>query len=115
MQEEIQEFIWGCALSIGVDFLTDLPVSDGNAWILIAIDRFSNACILIPLKALPTAFETDELLFEHVFRNFGIPEDINVQTDMCDRASVFVFHCTDIQNLPYTLSKQRGRKMLKTC
>lgn len=61
---------------IGVNFVTDLPISEGNTCILVAIDRFSKACKLIPLKSLPTAFVTAELLMEHVFRNFGIPEDI---------------------------------------
>uniref|UniRef100_A0A8C1GVU0 Gypsy retrotransposon integrase-like protein 1 n=1 Tax=Cyprinus carpio TaxID=7962 RepID=A0A8C1GVU0_CYPCA len=70
---------------IGIDFVTDLPVSDGNTCILVAIDRFSKACKLIPLKALPPAFDTAKLLFEHVFRNFGIPEDI-----VSDRGPQFI-------------------------
>lgn len=70
---------------IGVDFVTDLPASDGNTCILVAIDRFSKACKLIPLKVLPTAFETAELPFNHVFCNFGIPEDI-----VCDRRPQFI-------------------------
>lgn len=111
MQEDIQEFIRGCVLCamtkvarqlptgkliplpiphrpwshIGVDFVKDLPVSAGKTCILVAIDRFSKACKLIPLRALPTAFETTELLFEHVFRNFGIPEDI-----VSDRGPQFI-------------------------
>ncbi len=40
------------------------------------VDRFSKSCRLIPLKRLPTAMETAELMFNHVFRYFGIPEDI---------------------------------------
>uniref|UniRef100_A0A9J8A0T7 Gypsy retrotransposon integrase-like protein 1 n=1 Tax=Cyprinus carpio carpio TaxID=630221 RepID=A0A9J8A0T7_CYPCA len=111
MQEDIKEFIQGCALCamtkvprhlptgkllplpiphcpwshIGLDFITNLPASDGNTCILVAIDRFSKACRLIPLKGLPTAFETAELLFNHVFRNFGIPEDI-----VSDRGPQFI-------------------------
>uniref|UniRef100_A0A8C9T6V6 Gypsy retrotransposon integrase-like protein 1 n=5 Tax=Scleropages formosus TaxID=113540 RepID=A0A8C9T6V6_SCLFO len=61
---------------IAVDFLTDLPCSDGNTTILVVIDRFSKACRLIPLKGLPTALETAELLFQHVFRLYGLPEDV---------------------------------------
>ncbi len=61
---------------LGVDFVTDLPASDGNTCILVTVDRFSKACRLVPLKGLPTAMETAEVLFNHVFRNFGIPEDI---------------------------------------
>lgn len=59
---------------LGVDFMTDLPSSDGNTCILVIVDRFSKFCRLLPLKGLPTALETVELLFNHVF--YGIPEDI---------------------------------------
>ncbi|KAI2650785.1 Transposon Tf2-9 polyprotein [Labeo rohita] len=57
---------------LGVDFMTDLPSSDGNDCILVIIDRFSKFCRLIPLKGLPTALETAELLFNHVFRYYGV-------------------------------------------
>lgn len=61
---------------LGVDFVTDLPASDGYTCIFIAIDRFSKACRPVHLKGLPTAMETAEVLFNHIFRNFGIPEEI---------------------------------------
>ncbi|KAL0159647.1 hypothetical protein M9458_043372, partial [Cirrhinus mrigala] len=60
---------------LGVDFMTDLPSSDGNTCILVIVDRFSKFCHLLPLKGLPTAMETAECLFNHVFRYYGIPED----------------------------------------
>ncbi len=53
---------------LGVDFITDLPASDGNTCILVIIDRFSKFCRLIPLTGLPTALQTAELLFNRVFR-----------------------------------------------
>ncbi|KAL0177344.1 hypothetical protein M9458_026238, partial [Cirrhinus mrigala] len=70
---------------LGVDFMTDLPSSDGNTCILVIIDRFSKFCRLIPLKGLPTALETAETLFNHVFRYYGIPEDI-----VSDRGPQFI-------------------------
>ncbi|KAL0195066.1 hypothetical protein M9458_008638, partial [Cirrhinus mrigala] len=70
---------------LGVDFMTDLPSSDGNTCILVIIDRFSKFCCLIPLKGLPTALETAETLFNHVFRYYGIPEDI-----VSDRGPQFI-------------------------
>ncbi len=48
------------------------------------VDRFSKWCKLIPLRGLPTALETAETLFQHVFRNFGLPENI-----VSDRGSQF--------------------------
>uniref|UniRef100_A0A8C1X240 Gypsy retrotransposon integrase-like protein 1 n=1 Tax=Cyprinus carpio TaxID=7962 RepID=A0A8C1X240_CYPCA len=70
---------------IGVDFMTDLPLSQGNTCVLVVVDRFSKSCKLIPLKGLPTAFEAAEALFHNVFRHFGIPEDI-----ISDRGPQFI-------------------------
>ncbi len=53
--------------------------------ILVVVDRFSKSCRLIPLKNLPTAMETAEQIFNHVFRYFGIPEDI-----VSDRGPQFI-------------------------
>ena len=59
-----------------VDFLTDLPPSQGNTTILVVVDRFSKSCHLLPLPGLPTALQTVEALFTHVFRHYRVPEDI---------------------------------------
>ncbi|KAK3532853.1 hypothetical protein QTP70_000252 [Hemibagrus guttatus] len=69
---------------LSVDFLTDLPDSGGHTAVLVVVDRFSKGCKLIPLKGLPSAMQTAEALFLHVFRNFGLPEDI-----VSDRGSQF--------------------------
>lgn len=61
---------------IAIDFITDLPNSQGNTTILTVIDRFSKACRLIPLPKLPTAFETAQTLCDYVFCFYGLPEDI---------------------------------------
>ncbi len=70
---------------IGVDFVTDLPASEGNTCILVVVDRFSKACKFVPLKGLPTALETAECLFTQVFRNYGLPEGI-----VSDRGPQFI-------------------------
>lgn len=61
---------------IAIDFITDLPNSQGQTTILKVIDRFSKACRFIPLPKLPTALETAEHLCNLVFRFYGFPEDI---------------------------------------
>ncbi|KAG1926575.1 retrotransposable element [Pimephales promelas] len=69
---------------LSIDFVTDLPLSNSFTAILVIIDRFSKSCRLVPLKglptamdtALPTAMDTAQALFNHVFRIYGIPEDI---------------------------------------
>ncbi|KAI2646374.1 Transposon Tf2-9 polyprotein [Labeo rohita] len=48
---------------LGVDFVTDLPESEGNTCVLVIVDRFSKACKLVPLRGLPTAMEMAEHLF----------------------------------------------------
>ncbi len=55
---------------IAIDFITDLPNSQGNTTILTIVDRFSKACRLIPLPKLPSALETAELLCNQVFRYY---------------------------------------------
>ncbi|KAK3571260.1 hypothetical protein QTP86_005974 [Hemibagrus guttatus] len=69
---------------LSVDFLTDLPDSGGHTAVLVVVDRFSKGCKLVPLKGLPSAMQTAEALFLHVFQNFGLPEDI-----VSDRGSQF--------------------------
>ncbi|KAI2649352.1 Transposon Tf2-6 polyprotein [Labeo rohita] len=61
---------------LSIDFVTDLPPSQEFTTILVIIDRFSKSCRLIPLKGLPTSMETALALFNHVFRVYGLPEDI---------------------------------------
>lgn len=61
---------------IAINFITDLPKSQGNTTILTVIDRFSKSCRLIPLPKLPTVFATAETLCDYDFRFYGLPEDI---------------------------------------
>jgi transposase InsO family protein len=61
---------------LSLDFITGLPLSQGNTVILVVVDRFSKAARFIPLPKLPSAKETAELLMNHVFRVFGIPLDM---------------------------------------
>ncbi|KAI5616025.1 hypothetical protein C0J50_8520 [Silurus asotus] len=72
---------------IGIDFVTDLPRSEGFTCILLVVDRFSKACRFVHLRGLPMALETAEALFHHVFRNFGLPGEI-----VSDRGSQFTSH-----------------------
>lgn len=62
--------------NIVLDFFTDLPESEQKIVILVITERFSCSIYLIPLAALPTAFELVEIMFNQVFRFYGIPEDM---------------------------------------
>lgn len=61
---------------IAVDFVTDLPISKGYAVILVVVDHFSKACRFIPFRFLPSALHVAKALFQHVFRCFGLLEEI---------------------------------------
>ncbi|KAK3558462.1 hypothetical protein QTP86_018113 [Hemibagrus guttatus] len=71
-----QRGCWSPWFHLSVDFLTDLPDSGGFTAVMVVLDRFSKGCKLIPLKGLPTAMQSAEAMFNHVFRNFSLPEDI---------------------------------------
>lgn len=59
-----------------MDFIINLPNSNGFTTILVIIDRFFKSCRLIPMKGLPTVMETANTLFYQVFRVSRLPEDI---------------------------------------
>ncbi|KAK3510980.1 hypothetical protein QTP70_027788 [Hemibagrus guttatus] len=92
---------------LSVDFLTDLPDSGGFTAVMVVVDRFSKGCKLIPLKGLPLAMQTAEALFLHVFRNFGLPEDI-----VLDRGSLFT---TRSNGQAERLNQEIGRFLRSYC
>ncbi|KAK3517514.1 hypothetical protein QTP70_012589 [Hemibagrus guttatus] len=69
---------------IALDFVTDLVDSEGYNTVLVAINWFSKACRLVPLKGLSTAMETGKILFHRVFHVYSLLEDI-----MSDRETQF--------------------------
>uniref|UniRef100_A0A3Q2ZUK7 Integrase catalytic domain-containing protein n=1 Tax=Kryptolebias marmoratus TaxID=37003 RepID=A0A3Q2ZUK7_KRYMA len=62
--------------------------------ILTIIDRFSKACHLVALRKLPTAFQTAQLLFKHVFHLHGIPIEILSDRGPQFTSSVWKQFCT---------------------
>lgn len=61
---------------IMIDFITGLPVSEGNTLIHTIREKFSKTAHFIPLSKLPTELETSQLLISHVFQYHGIPCDV---------------------------------------
>lgn len=57
-----------------LDFVTGLPLSEGNTIILTVDDRFSRSAHFMPLAKLLSAAETGELLVQHVFCPSRDPE-----------------------------------------
>lgn len=58
---------------IAVDFVTDLPSSEGHHVVFIAVDRFSKAAHFVSLSKLPSAVVTGELLALFRARSFDQP------------------------------------------
>ncbi|KAL2083807.1 hypothetical protein ACEWY4_021580 [Coilia grayii] len=61
---------------IALDFVTGLPVSDGNTTIFTVVDRFSKSVHFIPLPKLPSAKGTANLMVTHVFKLHGLPVEV---------------------------------------
>ncbi|XP_029292890.1 uncharacterized protein LOC115011797 [Cottoperca gobio] len=70
---------------ISMDFVTGLPISEGQSTILTVVDRFSKMAHFIALPKLPSAKETAEVLLSQVFRIHGFPRDV-----VSDRGPQFV-------------------------
>lgn len=70
---------------LAIDFHAELSESECNKTIMVTMDRFSRTLKLNSLPMLPTAFQTAELLFNHVLRYYGLPEDI-----VSDRGPQFI-------------------------
>jgi len=58
---------------IGIDFVTDLPVSAGYDAFLTVTDHFSRMVHVIPTTKTVTASESADLLVRHVVRLHGLP------------------------------------------
>lgn len=63
-------------VTYALNFFTDLLESEQKTIILVITDHFSCSIHLIPLAGLPTAFKLAEIMFNQVFRFYGIPEDV---------------------------------------
>ena len=62
--------------SISMDFITDLPASEGYTTVLVVVDRLTKMSHFIPLTQLPAAEQTAEAVVRNVFKLHGIPKDI---------------------------------------
>jgi len=70
--------------SISMDFITDLPLSEGADAILIVIDRLTKMAHLIPCRKDMDARQFQEMFLREIFRLHGLPRDI-----ITDRGSIF--------------------------
>ncbi|CAO3619736.1 unnamed protein product [Cunninghamella blakesleeana] len=62
--------------SISMDFVTDLPVSNGFDSILVIVDRLTKMGHFIPCKKTINSEETASLYIQNILRLHGLPKDI---------------------------------------
>src|SRR5271155_5840650 len=57
-----------------MDFITDLPISDGYDSILVVVDQdLSKGVILCPCTKSITSEDTAQLLLDNLYKRFGLP------------------------------------------
>ena len=85
-------------MDISVDFITDLPLSNGYDSILVVVDRFSKEVKFIPCNKTVTALKTAKLYLFHVWKYHRLPHTIvsdcgpqfalQVIKDLCKRLRI---------------------------
>ena len=83
---------------ISVDFIMDLPESEGFDSILVVVDRFSKEVEFIPCTKSVSALDTAKLYLRHVWKHHGLPTGIvldrgpqfasQVMKDICKRLGI---------------------------
>src|SRR5258708_14786476 len=71
---ELPHALWQ---SIAMDFITDLPLSNGCDQLWVVIDRFSKMAHFIPLlRVAKTAADLARIFAKEIWRLHGLPRDI---------------------------------------
>lgn len=60
---------------IAMDFIVELPPSEGFSSIFVVVDCLSRMSHFVPMKGTPSATETAEVFIKEVERLHGIPSD----------------------------------------
>lgn len=71
--------------SVSMDFVVQLPPSQGYDAIYVCVDRFTKMAHFVPTRSEIAAEGTADLYLRNVFKNHGLPEDI-----VSDRGTQFV-------------------------
>jgi len=71
--------------SISMDFIEQLPISEGFTTILVVVDRLTKQSIFIPTYDTVTSSDLAQLFLVHVFSKHGVPSHVT-----SDRGSEFV-------------------------
>ena len=70
--------------SVSMDYIIELPLSDGFNAILVCVDRLTKMTHFCPITTNVTAEDTAQLYLQYVFKHHGLSDDI-----VSDRGSQF--------------------------
>jgi hypothetical protein len=71
--------------SISLDFITNLPLSNGFDVIRTVVNRFTKMAHFLPCMETYTSQEMEDLVMRKVFKHYGLPNDI-----ISDRGPQFI-------------------------
>lgn len=71
---------------IAIDFIVDLPPSEGFTTILVMVDRLSKMAHFLPMVGTPSAIETAHIFIKEILRIHKLPSNI-----VSDRGVQFTF------------------------
>jgi hypothetical protein len=64
-----------------MDFILELPVSNGHDNVLVIVDKLTKYALFIPTTTTVTEKETAQLFFKHVIKAFSIPSQVITNCD----------------------------------
>jgi hypothetical protein len=67
---------------VSMDFITDLPESDGDNAILVVVDKLTKYGIFLPTTTHATEMDTAHLFTKHVIAQYGIPKAVITDRDV---------------------------------
>ena len=68
-----------------MDYIVELPKSEGYDVIYVCVDRFTKMAHFIPTHTMVTAEQTVQLFYRHVWKHHGLPTNV-----VSDRGPQFV-------------------------
>ncbi len=60
-----------------MEFITELPVSDGFDTVLVVVDKLTKYGLFIPMNASDGEKETGGIVFKNVIRDYGLQDNGN--------------------------------------
>ena len=61
---------------VSMDFIPELPRSDGFNNIFVIVDKLAKYVVFIPTTTTISEKETAELFFHHIILKFGVPQQV---------------------------------------